>query len=367
MAIKTAYSERNVDQAVSDIKGQLGTFKPNFAVFFASARYAPEELSRAMKDAFGPIPMIGSSTAGEIISGQMLQNSVVAMFFDEETVADVKVSVAENVKAGNPVPTIFAGFESHFKTPMASMDMEKYVGLILIDGLSGAEERLMEKVGDLTDVIFIGGSAGDDLKFQQTYVCADGKAYSNAAALALVRLNRGFEVIKTQSFRSLGKSLVATEVDEPARKVIAFNNMPAIDAYAQAIGVTPEEAVNRFMTNPVGLVVDDDFFVRSPQQVQDKSIVFYCNIKKGMELSVLESQNIVDDTAKAVQKKVKEMGSVSGIINFHCILRTLELQAKGQCDAYGRLFSSVPTIGFSTYGEEYMGHINQTSTMLAFK
>jgi hypothetical protein len=367
MAIKTAYSEKNVDQVAGDMKSQLGTFKPNFAVFFASAKYEPGELSRAMRDAFGPMPVIGSSTAGEIISGRMLQNSVVAMFFDEETVADVKVAVAENVKTDNPIPDVFAGFEAHFKTPMASMDIEKYVGLILVDGLSGTEERLMEKIGDLTDVIFIGGSAGDDLKFQQTHVYTDGQARSNAAALALVRLNRGFEIIKTQSFRSLGKSLVATDVDEPARKVIAFNNMPAIDAYAQALGLKPEEAANRFMTNPLGLVVDDDFYVRSPQQVQDKSMVFYCNIKKGMELSILESQDIVEDTKVAMQKKIREMGNASAMINFHCILRTLELQAKGQCEAYGSIFSSVPTIGFSTYGEEYMGHINQTSTMLTFK
>jgi hypothetical protein len=53
-----------------------------------------------------------------------------------------------------------------------------------------------------------------------------------------------------------------------------------------------------------------------------------------------------------------------GLINFHCILRTLELKAKGQTAAYGALFTKLPTIGFSTYGESYVGNINQTSTML---
>jgi len=50
-----------------------------------------------------------------------------------------------------------------------------------------------------------------------------------------------------------------------------------------------------------------------------------------------------------------------------CILRTLELESKGITEAYGKLFTDIPTIGFSTYGEEYIGHINQTSTMLVFK
>jgi len=96
-------------------------------------------------------------------------------------------------------------------------------------------------------------------------------------------------------------------------------------------------------------------------------MVFYCNIKNGAELSVLESTDIVKDTQKAVQDKVKALGHVSGLINFNCILRTLELDSKKQADAYGDVFKSVPTIGFSTYGEEYIGHINQTATILALK
>lgn len=367
MAIKTAYSEKEIAGIGADMKAQLGGFKPNFMVFFASSKYDPDGISRTMRETFGDIPMIGSSTAGEITSGKMLQNSVVAMFCDSGTISDVKVEVVENIKSENRVPAAFAGFEQYFKAPMASMDIGKYVGIILVDGLTGAEERLMEKIGDLTDVIFVGGSAGDDLKFSRTFVYADGKSYDNAAVLALIRPAKGFDIIKTQSFSSFGKNLLATQVDERNRKVIAFNGIPAIDAYAQALGIGTEEAADRFMSHPVGLVVGNDFYVRSPQQVQDKSIVFYCNIKEGMDLKVLTSTNIVEDTKKAVEAKITEMGGAAGIINFHCILRTLELMQKNQCEAYGRIFSSIPTIGFSTYGEEYMGHINQTSTMLVLE
>lgn len=105
---------------------------------------------------------------------------------------------------------------------MAAMDVEKYVGLILMDGVTRSEERVMEKIGDLTSVIFVGGSAGDDLHFEKTFVYANGKAYTDAAVLVLLEPANGFDVIKTQSFRSTGKILEATQVDEAARKVFTF-------------------------------------------------------------------------------------------------------------------------------------------------
>ena len=39
------------------------------------------------------------------------------------------------------------------------------------------------------------------------------------------------------------------------------------------------------------------------------------------------------------------------------MLRTLELRQKGQCEAYGRLFSRVPTVGFSLGPEVGFGPV----------
>jgi hypothetical protein len=85
-----------------------------------------------------------------------------------------------------------------------------------------------------------------------------------------------------------------------------------------------------------------------------------------MTLTLLESADIVADTKAVVEEKLAEMGKISGIINFHFILRTLELERKNCTDDYARIFSNIPTIGFSTYGEAFLGHVNQTSTMLVF-
>jgi len=241
------------------------------------------------------------------------------------------------------------------------------VGIVLTDGLSGKEELIIDRIGDLTNVNFIGGSAGDDLKFAATYVYANGKSYTNAAVLALIEPVGDFTFVKTQSFCQLPQKLVVTKANEAAREVLEFNHKPAAVAYAEALGTTVADAPNHFMHNPVGLVFEGEPFVRSPQQIKGDSMHFYCSVVEGMELTLLESTDIIADTKKAVDAARQELGGISGIINFNCILRTLELGQKGLSNTYGELFSGVPTIGFSTYGEQYIGHVNQTATILVFR
>ncbi len=367
MGIRTVYSTQGlVTDAAADIKNQLAGFDVKTLIYFASSNFDHQSISKLMQETFEGCVVFGCSTSGEIVSGRMLKNSIVAMAFSSDAISDIAVNVVEDIKNPN-IKKVCSDFEEYFGQPMSNMDPSEYVGIVILDGMSSSEEKVMDKIGDLINLIFIGGSAGDDLKFRTTYVYANGKTYTNAAILALLKPTKGFDIIKTQSFKVLNKKLIATKVNEESREVIEFNNKPAVQAYAEALNIPVEEVPNCFMTNPVGLVIDDEVYVRSPQQVKGNHIVFYCNILEGMEVSLLESKDIVKDTVAAVQEKKRQLGTISGIINFHCILRTLELEKKGQTEQYGQIFSDIPTVGFSTYGEAYIGHINQTSTMLVFK
>lgn len=369
MNIKTAYSNlSDIPAAVREIAGALSGQPASTVLYFASSNYDPAAVARAMKAAFPESAAIGCTTAGEIVTGRMLKSSIVAMALPIDIVPEIHIQVATAITAGvEGVDAAFRAFEAATGTAARDLDPAEWVGLILMDGLSCAEERVMERVGALTDVMFIGGSAGDDLKFKRTHVFADGEAYSNAAVLALLRVPRGFDFIKTQSFCAMRKTLVPTLVDEAKRTVLEFDGKPAAQAYAEALGLPVAEAAGRFMDHPVGLMDGNEPYVRSPQQISGNAMAFYCAVKAGMPLSLLESTDIVADTAQALAEKKAALGKVAGLVNFNCILRTLELDAKNKAAEYGALFADVPTIGFSTYGEAMIGHINQTSTILVFK
>ena len=344
------------------ISGLLGNSEPAFIAYFSSTCHSLAALSTSIKAAFPRAASIGCTTAGEILSGRMATCSIVAMALPREIVSAAAVAVVEDLKNPQAVPAALDSLGAQLGDPLSELDAGKHVGLILPDGMSGAEESVMERIRDSTRIPFVGGSAGDDLAFHATQVAANGRTFDHAAVLALLRVPAGYRIIKTQSFRELGKVLTATDVDDYARTVRRFNDVTAVEAYAQALDIERTDVAAHFMSNPLGLMVGRELFVRSPQRVlEDGSIVFYCQIREGTELEMLESTDIIADTGKALK------GSHRALIVFNCILRALQLQEQGQCEAYGALFADSPAVGFNTYGEEYIGHLNQTATMLAFR
>ncbi len=367
MAIKPVYSmETSPEKNAASLAAQLSDFSPKLVLFFASSSFEPAALAAAMQKQFSTAKVIGCTTAGELVNDKVLRNSVVAMAFDAETLDDVAIGVVHHLKTENQVPQVFAAFEAHTGKKMIDLDVRQYVGLILIDGLSGAEEKVMEKIGDLTNILFVGGSAADDMKLQTTFVFADGQAYTNAAVLALLKPKTGFEVVKTQSFCTVNKVLKATRVNEAERLVYEFNGKPAREVYAGAVGLPVEQATSKFMDQPFGLMIEQEPYVRGLREFQGDALVFFCNIKEGTELDLLQATDIVKDTRAVVQAQKEKLGRISGLIHFNCCFRALQLEQWGQWQEYGKIFAGIPTVGFSTYGEQYLGHINQTSTMLFF-
>jgi hypothetical protein len=53
---------------------------------------------------------------------------------------------------------------------------------------------------------------------------------------------------------------------------------------------------------------------------------------------------------------------MSGGLAFNCILRRLDMDAQSLHAPFLRTFEGLQCAGFHTYGESYLGHINQTLT-----
>ena len=94
-----------------------------------------------MKENFKSSEVFGCTTSGEITSGKMLKNSIVAMALSSEIIEDVKVEVVENLNDKNEVKKVFAEFDNYFGESISNAGYSKYLGIVLIDGLSEPKNR----------------------------------------------------------------------------------------------------------------------------------------------------------------------------------------------------------------------------------
>ncbi len=272
--IKTGLSKAaDAVAAIHELAGQLHGLDPSIVVLFFSSRYPAQDVARLAQTTWPHAHTVGCSTAGEIVSGQMADGSIVAMAIDRSVADAVSVAVIKDMSNPEEVKAACRALGD-----VLDGEYEQHIGIVLMDGMSGKEELVMDSLGNLTDLRFIGGSAGDDLAFQATTVVADGHDLTNAAVLTVLRVPAGYRIIKTQSFCRTGKTLTPTRVDAEKREVIEFNGQPASQAYMAAVGASnASEAATKFMSNPVGLMNGEDPYVRSPQAFDSEADIGHIN------------------------------------------------------------------------------------------
>jgi hypothetical protein len=235
--------------------------------------------------------------------------------------------------------------------------------------MSRQEEWVVSTLSSaLGDTPLFGGSAGDDLRFNDTYVYTDGIFRRDAAVLLLVNTSAPFHVFRTQHFVHTDRKMVVTAADPTARRVTEINGEPAAEEYARMVGLDVSRlAPMAFAANPVVVRVGGLYYVRSIQKVNaDESLTFFCAIDEGIVLTVAEGIDIVENLREALAEVRREVGEPRLIIGCDCVLRRLEIERKALGTEVSELLAANRVVGFSTYGEQFNAmHVNQTFTGVA--
>ncbi len=366
MAIKSfSIQASNSTEAVKNFKDQLGDFSPNFIIFFASSTYEKTNPSKALQDSFPNCKIIGSTSHSEYCNNEFKENSISIMAMDKDSIEDVCVKVVENIDNGGDYKTpieethaYFGGYDNILN------NFDKYIGIVIFEATPKSEEFGMDTIGNNTDIMYIGGTSSECEGTSRVY--ANGKSYKNATVLATLKTTKGYNVVKTQSASVFSdKVLTVTKSDVKNRVLSTFNNRPVDEVYAEVLGVDKSKIKDYFVSNPLGVLVGDEIFIRTFNEIVDGGISLHCGIPEGTEIHVLKIGDIVKDTKEALDSAITE--PPAGVINFNCLYRTFEIMNKNIVKEYCELFGRYTSIGFSTSGEAYLGHINETSTVLVIK
>jgi hypothetical protein len=358
--------------AARDFHEQVQQDDMALVVFFCSNAYDHDDLAAELNLLFGDTPVVGCTTAGEIGPAGYCDHSLSGASFAS---ADFAVAVGhlddlhhfETTRGCMLAQDLLIGIGDG--TTDATQPGDDVFAMLLIDGLSVREEHVTRSIhAILRDVPIVGGSAGDGLEFERTWVFHCGAFHTDSAVLVLVRTPLPFHAFKTQHFVPTAARVVVTRADADTRVVHEIDGRPAAVTYAQVTGGPFEELHStRFASSPMVVQIDGTNFVRSIQKAHpDGSLTFFAAIEEGLVLRVARGVDLVDNLERVMNVASNRVGGAQGVLAFDCILRRLEVVHTGLIAGVERLVADHHVVGFSSYGEQFGGvHVNQTLTAIA--
>lgn len=370
--IKSAHSTERDERAVAaDLTVQLHGESPVAILFFAAHTYDGAIIGAELRRAFPAASVIGCSTAGELTHRVSRAGSVSLLALGPSKVRRAAAALAhfdQGVGAGIQQAT--EALSRALDLDLRTADPKRYAGVVLVEGLRMKEEAANAALGNAAPLLsFVGGSAGDNAEFKQTRVYCNGETSDDGAVLLLLDVAVPFVIGKTCSFLPMSRALTVTRADVAQRVLYELDGRPVLEVYAELTRTPASELGSQtFMTHPIGVMIDGQAWIRSPQRiVEDGGLKLYCQLLEGSEVHIMQSTDLVEDTRRELARVRAALGGTfSGGLAFNCILRRLELDAKNLHGPFLHAFEGLEMGGFHTYGESWLGHINQTLTGLWF-
>ncbi len=350
-----------------------------------------EKAADDLKRLFGSIPLVLTSTAGEVCSGNdggseapfyikalEERDTIVFQSFSSLVVDDVYIHSIDLFDPGLDAQEKIERIRREIEkiNPPFSIDYRRCVALTLIDGLSRAENFYMEALYESGKLpcLSIGGSAGGNLDFQNTYIFNGREVVQNRAVVTLMRLadSIGIGVLKSQNFKLTGQTFTIGQADENQRFVSTILDTETgtlkdfITVLAQHFSCSEDALDARLSDFSFAVLINGEIFVRSVARIDyaERRVYFYCDVTFGDELHLVAHTDFIesiesDFSAFMKGKRVPLLGAQFN----DCILRRL---VNDKVLDRVNTFDEIPVAGFSTFGELLGVNINQTLTALFF-
>ncbi len=299
-------------------------------------------VSQLVKKYLPKAHIIGTTTNGEIVNGEMLEQQIV-----------VSVSTFESTQ----VRSAFYPIDESFSLERIQKDLicdDTKALIIFSDGLKSNAENLLKELYELKpDMIIAGGRAGDNLAFKQTYVFNEEHSSDNACVIATLS---GNELIVNSDYMlnwtPIGKDMVITKVNENI--LYELDGIPILDIYKKYLGEDIMENLSRIcMEFPLIVKRDGVVVARAPLlKTEDGGLLFAGNFELGD--TVRFSFGNIEDIISYSYEHFQEFKAfpAEAVYIYSCAARK-ELIGEKLDDEVYMLESIAPTAGFFTYGEYF--------------
>ncbi|MFT4151836.1 MAG: FIST N-terminal domain-containing protein [Paracoccaceae bacterium] len=360
---RVATAGGDCETAAAALAAALADTAPALVLFFAADGGMVAPLSRALSDRFGPgCRVLGCSSAGGFAFDGYDDDRVIAIAFPALAFRADAVWLSR-LRQHMALDWMVALRQLSERIP-AEPGRSRF-GLLLIDGMSGREELVTATVdATLPDLLVLGGSAGDGLRFDRTHLAMEGEARGESALFCLISTDFAVEEVVFDHFVPVGQKMVVTDADPDNRVIREINAEPAASEYARLTGMEESALGPRaFAENPLLERSGGRHFVRAISGVTaDGGLSLMSSIQSGAILTLGRPESLTE----GLRHRMETIGPAELVLGFDCILRRIAVEQAGEQETVGRLCRDHRIAGFNTYGEQHGGiHVNQTFVGLA--
>lgn len=222
-------------------------------------------------------------------------------------------------------------------------------------------------------ITVFGSTAGTkDLESETTLVALNGDVYVNSCVFCFIHNLEGRIIYYSENiFKPTEYKFIASDVDCENRIVYNYNDKPAADAIADAVGVPLEELFDYLIEHPIGRQLDNQLYVTDVKSVEpDGSIAYYSRVYNRTKVTLLELddiENVWEQTAVALTNQINKP---SFALMANCMGRSIIMEKAKLTEKFVETlkenYGSFITV--SGYGEQLNSeHFNKTMTIAVFE
>ena len=341
---------------------KLGGQKPAILFAYSSIQYDQEAVLKGVREVAGDILVVGGSAAGEITSWNTVFDGVNAMAIASDSIRFV-AGIGEGVSKDS--------FEAGAKAAKAVVEkaggQKPNLFVMLPDGMTGNGAAIVDGVKSVLgeNAAIIGGSLGDDYRFQKTFEYYQDQVLTDVVVgVGLYgKFSYGFGI--KHGWEPVGLPLKVTKAEGAVLKEV--DGKPALNVYEEYFGKDAAELVKEPLarmayTYPIGMAVEgsDELLIRDPVIANAKGeISMAAAIPQGttIRLMIGDRDKAIAAAKEAAHVAVNQLeGSEPAfVLMFNCMARNKLLGVRCHEEnqtVLGVIGKDVPMIGFYTYGEQ---------------
>ena len=354
-------------EAANMAQTRLSFRGPQLAIVFGSSWFDQSALLHGIRSVLRQIPLIGGSTAGEIVPEGPISHGCVVLLIGS-TALTWSVGCGENADRAPHE----AGQKAAFGATKEFRGVQRLGCLVVGDGLVPGFADVVRGIQEVlgTSSLIVGGLAGDDLRFAQTYQYCNSRAMSRGVAAVLFGGAGKIGVGSQHGFAPISKPRHITRAR--ANVLLELDHQPAASVYEEYFGA---ELVQRMrheglsrqgIAYPLGIQCETNhrWLLRNVVSVgADGSLACNGEILEGswLQLMLGNHELAVEAARTAAQEAIQPLNHIAAVLVFDSAARRrllgLEHAAMEIAGIRQVIGSAVPIAGCYTYGEySSVGH-----------